>query len=365
MSTIYFGTNRQIVKRRGRTSFTSQFSEVELHDLRFGKAEVNLKQSSKTKRFKITPFDEKFDDKVDQFTKVGSEESFQQIQTLLSSETGKKSQSDVVHDVLIYIHGFNVDFEEALEAAAEMQERYALQPCHGKKRELLIFAFSWPSHGNALRYINDRRRAEVSGTAVARTIVKAVNFIRSINQKDRCERKIHLLAHSMGNYVLRHALQSILNGDLPEIAEAIPRHLPRMFDEVILAAADEDDDAFELESKLKRLPELATRVSVYFNRGDRALTGSDIVKMNPDRLGTDGPRNPRMVSNKITSVDCTHILPGITGLEHSYYKNLQGSQTSSAITRDISAILSGVASDDTDLLRRVFLPERNHYRIIE
>ena len=47
---------------------------------------------------------------------------------------------------------------------------------------------------------------------------------------------MHLIAHSMGNYVLRHALQQ---------ATKISKEssLSRIFDEVILTAADEDNEA--------------------------------------------------------------------------------------------------------------------------
>jgi len=46
------------------------------------------------------------------------------------------------------------------------------------------------------------------------------------------------MAHSMGNYVLRHALQQ---------AKKITNDasLVRIFDNIVLTAADEDSDAFE------------------------------------------------------------------------------------------------------------------------
>mgnify|MGYP000635563021 CR=1 FL=1 len=96
------------------------------------------------------------------------------------------------------------------------------------------------------------------------------------------ERVLHLMAHSMGAYVLRHGLQAIRAKD--------PRALVRVFDQILLVAADEDDDAFETDEKLKPLSQIGRQVTVYFNPNDRALVISDKTKGNRDRLGSDGPR---------------------------------------------------------------------------
>jgi esterase/lipase superfamily enzyme len=65
------------------------------------------------------------------------------------------------------------------------------------------------------------------------------------------------------------------------------------------------------------LHELGRCVTVYHNRGDLALHGSDYTKGNPDRLGMNGPARPGMVHNKVHSVNCTTIVKGF--MEHSYY----------------------------------------------
>ena len=62
--------------------------------------------------------------------------------------------------------------------------------------------------------------------------------------------RLHLLAHSMGNYVLRWALQSF-GRDHPS-----PLGMPRVFQNIFLMSADEDDDAFDTPLKFGRLHEL-------------------------------------------------------------------------------------------------------------
>ena len=58
----------------------------------------------------------------------------------------------------------------------------------------------------------------------------------------------------MGNYVLRHALQ--------ELKAQLNNRLLRLFEQILMMAADEDDDAFEFDYKLFSLPRITSRTSV-------------------------------------------------------------------------------------------------------
>ena len=67
--------------------------------------------------------------------------------------------------------------------------------------------FSWPSDGsfvlsdrngtNPIAYRNDRLDAAASGAAFARSFLKVADFINGLDT--RCQQKLHLIAHSMGN----------------------------------------------------------------------------------------------------------------------------------------------------------------------
>ena len=134
------------------------------------------------------------------------------------------------------------------------------------------------------------------------------------------------MAHSMGAYALRHAVQ----GMRKEVGD----DLPRLFDEILLFAPDEDADAFEHDHKLALLPRLGRRVTVYHNREDIPLAISDLTKGNPDRLGADGPAHPHLLPAKVTVVDCTDVVT--TGFqEHRYHK------ANNTIVNDILAALLG------------------------
>ena len=137
----------------------------------------------------------------------------------------------------------------------------------------------------------------------------------------------------MGNYALRHGLQGIRS----ELSDKIPR----IFDNIILAAADEDDDAFELDTKFRKLPRLARRVHIYFSPHDRALLISDKTKRNPDRLGSDGPRLIDDLPRKVVLIDCRDVDHAEGDIQvHQYYR------LKHEVVDDISEVLAGTAPED-------------------
>jgi len=325
MATIYFATNRNPNNAQAPTDFGSGFSTTDLGDLRFGQAEVN-KGKLAAKSIKVLP------DKPSQ----GSEALFNDLRQAM------KTQS---LDSLIFIHGFNVSFKAAVESAAKIGERYA--KLSNNNYQPNIFVFSWPSDGQVTSYFNDRHDAESSGYAFARGLMKLSTFLKSADKEAACQQKINLIAHSMGNYVLRHALQQakkISNG----------ASLSRIFDNIILTAADEDNDAFEHDHKLARLPDLAQRITVYFNNGDLALKTSDYTKGNPDRLGHDGPSQPHQIPAKVVIVDASDVVKGVS--EHSYHVENDN------VGNDIIAVLRGESSEQ--IPSRLYVPHANKFKLL-
>lgn len=221
-------------------------------------------------------------------------------------------------DTVLFIHGFNYTFQESLIDAARLKRTYETGDC-----PYTFFVFSWPSDGSLMPYIayaNDRADARTSGTALGRGLLKLGAFVQQVSEelgprvrsdlgrdpetarqrRELCGGRLHLMAHSMGAYALRHAVQGMRR----EIGD----DLPRLFDEILLFAPDEDADAFEHDHKLALLPKLARRVTAYHNREDIPLAISDLTKGNPDRLGADGPSHPHSLPGKVTIVDCTGVV---------------------------------------------------------
>jgi esterase/lipase superfamily enzyme len=238
---------------------------------------------------------------------------------------------DACTDTLIFIHGFNVSFIEALKSGAALASRIAIG---GKPINVIVF--SWPSDGKAVPYMSyysDREDARTCGAAIARTYLKLYDFMVGLKPEEYCDRKLHLLAHSMGNYVLRNGLQALRVKD--------PTKIARLFNEIVLAAPDEDDDAFDTDEKLRLLPGLGRRVTVYYNQKDKALLISDKTKGNPDRLGSDGPRMLDLLPKKVFVVDCSRVAKdGDRLVQHSYFVKCP------EVTADLQKTLEGDVPED-------------------
>ena len=340
MEKIYFVTNRKPNRKVKPTNFGKDFSDDGVANLRYGYAEVS---GSKLNKYKLSVADEllvldKERQRVDSSAVFGSH---------FIMESVRNEMTNNKCDTLVYIHGYNVTFKEALTASARLA---ANMRSHDGGNGVNVVLFSWPSDGSAMPYLayaSDRQDAAPSGPAFARAFLKMADFLRGSTPDEECQQKIHLLAHSMGNYVLRHAVQ--------EIRSNYAGRPPRVFDQVFMMAADEDDDTFEHDYKLALLPRLGRRVNVYFNHGDVALQISDKTKGNPDRLGTDGPRLPQQVPAKVTQVDCTPVVSGT--VEHSYYLDSQ------RVVADMLLVLAGIPSDE--ISGRRYVPESNRYRLIQ
>jgi esterase/lipase superfamily enzyme len=251
-------------------------------------------------------------------------------------------------DVLVYIHGYNVDWKEAVGSALALQELLNQKRGDPDHCPATVILFSWPSDGSALpfaAYKSDREDAESSGKAIGRGFLKLRDFLVSLRGIDGkpndgvqlCNQEMHLLCHSMGNYVLQNALAR-----LQEFSTGT--RLPRLFEHIFLCSPDVDDDVLEPGKEMGRLHEMARSVSIYFNRGDNALRGSDITKGNPDRLGAAGNARPSLVHNKVHQIDCGRVVGGF--MEHSYYMD-------GRINDDIKQSIGGLAQEDDRRVHRV------------
>ena len=336
MTEIFFGTNRNGRPARKPKGFGKGFS-AGLANLRFGKATVNNKaitlrtySETLTRAGRIQRTD-------DAKSRYGSKEIFEELRDRMSREKT---------DAILFIHGYNVTFKEAIATSVKIGQNH--QGVNGNKG-VNVISFSWPSDGSMfpwIAYSNDRLDAAASGPAFARGLLKMADFFRNLSPEEACHQKLHLMAHSMGNYVLRHALQ--------EVRRQNGGRIPRIFDQIFLFAPDEDDDAFEYEHKLKLLPRLGRHVNVYFNRGDAAMAISDVTKGNPDRLGDDGPRAPFQVPGKVSQIDCSNVVGG--AVEHSYFVDER------KVIEDIAQVMDGV--DPKHVSNREYLDDRNRFVIV-
>ena len=235
-------------------------------------------------------------------------------------------------DVLVFVHGFNVSWEEAVGSAMALQVMQNRDGVGDDAQKTAVALFSWPSDGSAMpftAYKSDRSEAKGSGYAFARGLLKLRDHLAQLGGL-QCGQDLHLLCHSMGNYVLQNALER-LREFTPGTA------LPRLFERVFMCAADVDGSVLEPGQPMGDLHELARVVSVYHNTGDAALRISDYTKGNPERLGSYGASRSALLPDKIEQIDCSAIVGGL--VEHSYY--LDG-----RVADDILLSIDGVPVED-------------------
>ena len=347
---VFFITNRENLGSEARPRFGKGFHPKGHGYLRFGFAKVQAPKEWDSDKFIVKKVS-LAREKIPKFGKgdklLGSSEIFENLRQLMSKKNC---------DTLIYLHGFANSFEESLQRAAEIKLRYQWK----QSAPLNVVVFSWPSDGEmipVLSYYSDRDDARVSAQAMARGFLRLRDWLQELEAESKkkdgrklCHQKLHLVAHSMGNYALRHAVQAI--------SRELKGNLERVFDNVFLMAADEDDDTFEKDYKLGILPALARAVHAYYSESDVPLDElSDITKLQPDRLGTQGPRNKDGLHRKVVLVDCTDV--DFTKLKHVWH---QYYRLRPEVYEDVRAVLGGALP--RDIAGRQFMPDERAYRIL-
>ena len=190
-------------------------------------------------------------------------------------------------DAFVFVHGYNVTFEEAVLRTAQIAYdlRFGGAP----------ICWSWPSQGGYAEYTVDEENVRWSTGHLAR-------FLRELGDRSGAKR-IHLVAHSMGNRALTEALLRIGR----EVGGA-----GAPFDQVVLAAPDLDAETFRQDIAPAILG-TAQKVTLYASTKDVALQLSRRVHGNP-RAGEAG--EDIVVVPGIDTVDVSRVSGG-----HSYIGN--------------------------------------------
>ena len=191
------------------------------------------------------------------------------------------------HSALVFIHGFNVSFEDAALRAAQIG--FDLQV-----PGIMAF-YSWPSQAKLMSYAADEATIEASEKYIA-------EFLLNLAQKTKID-KIHIIAHSMGNRGLLRAMQRIL--------AQVQTASKVSFGQIFLAAPDVDPDLFK--DLANAYHTLAQRTTLYVSSKDKALATSGIIHDHP-RVGFFPPIT---VVEGIDTIEISNI--DLTFLGHGYF----------------------------------------------
>ena len=226
----------------------------------------------------------------------------------------------------VFVHGFNVSFEEAARRTAQIAWDL---PFDG-----LPVLYSWPSQGKMMR-----RPYQTDEANIEWTIPHLQQFLTDLVAKGGIE-TLHLIGHSMGNRAIARALQLT--------ALQMPGKVD--FHEVIFSAPDIDAGTFA--DLAKQFLKAARRVTLYASAGDEALKFSTSMHGNP-RAGDS--RGGILVVPGMDSIDATGV--DVSFLGHSYI----GSEKS-VLTDVFYALRGDLAADRKATIKRD--PSGTHYRFV-
>ncbi len=220
-------------------------------------------------------------------------------------------------EILIFVHGFNVRFEEAVYRAAQLG-------FDGKYQGQLVL-FSWPA-GATDRFLQGPFLLQTYKENKVNAAASIESFKKVLMAAAATKKRLHVVVHSMGHQVVLPALF--------QLAQSLP---PKTIQELVLNAPDFAVDDFR--AILPAIHSLAARITVYCSPSDNALAVSKRVNGNV-RLGSC------TLLDGVDTVDVSEVdqpVLGLGGLGHGYYAGRP-------IIGDVTQLLLGM-----DAQRRMFI----------
>src|SRR5471032_12422 len=191
-------------------------------------------------------------------------------------------------NAFLFIHGYNVTFEDAARRTAQMAYDLGFDGAP-------VF-YSWPSQGDLSGYTIDENNIEWSTPHI-------LDFLSEFLDKTAAQ-NVYLIAHSMGSRGLARALVALM-ATQPLLAQKIT--------EIILAAPDIDAAIFKNDIA-PQLAKARNPVTLYASSDDLALAASKAVH-GYARAGDSGP-GMQIVAG-VETIDATAVDTGF--VKHMYF----------------------------------------------
>jgi esterase/lipase superfamily enzyme len=193
-------------------------------------------------------------------------------------------------EAFVFIHGYDTTFQAAAWRTAQLAYDLGFRG--------VPILYTWPSKGTVAGYPVDEATIEW-------TTPHLKSFLEQIATESHAK-TIHLIAHSMGNRALTHALASISTEHFG---------VPPNFKHVFLAAPDIDVDVFKQLALI--FPSNAARVTLYASSNDKAIIASRKIHQYA-RVGDTGSIT---IVPQIDTIDATAVDTSLFVLGHSYFSD--------------------------------------------
>lgn len=225
---------------------------------------------------------------------------------VFNSLLSRKINSSTHKDAFVFVHGYNVNFAAAAMRTAQIAFDLGFEGAP--------MMFSWPSQGSLKAYIGDNDSVNYAKIHLKEFLVNAIQNSGS--------KRIHVIAHSMGNECLTRAIEDISEKYKDEV----------LFNNIILAAPDIDRDIFvqQIAPNMTANPNNIKRITLYVSSKDLALRTSKVLRStHTPRVGMAGEKI--ILIEGIDTIDASAVDTDFLG--HGYIAN------SPELINDLAALI--------------------------
>jgi esterase/lipase superfamily enzyme len=278
---VFYATDR---KKSPAGQFLGERSET--GGLHLGKSRVSIPRDHRIAAIE-TPSIWKFEFRADSKHHIviasSQDETYDDFYGSLSKVIGSSRRKEA----FVFIHGYNVGFEDAIRRTAQLAVDL--------KFDGAAITYSWPSAANFDKYPADEATVEWTAPHLRW-------FLEDVARRSGAT-AVNLIAHSMGNRALTSALRSIA---VEQRTSSRPH-----FRQIVMAAPDIDAGVFAQLATAVR--DSGDRVTIYASSRDRAILASQKFHQYP-RVGEVGTKIT--ILPNIDTIDASIVETDI--ISHSY-----------------------------------------------
>lgn len=251
VQTVFIATNRRIEGTGADTLIEQRFGEERDPKLRYGRIDISIPPAHVPGRIEWpgnrTP-DPALHFVARDGTRYANQHAF--LRDIPKQDAGP--------DVVLFVHGFNVNNAEAIYRLAQI--------AHDYETETPVVSFSWPSAGDARGYVYDR-----DSVIFARDDLETL-----LSGLARDGRKTLIVAHSMGGQLVMETLRQMSISGKGDAIQPLTG--------VALISPDIDEDVFLRQAR--RIAPFPQPFMLMVSTRDRALGLAALITGKPSRLGS-------------------------------------------------------------------------------
>lgn len=217
----------------------------------------------------------------------------------LKAAIGSGRDDGTARDILLFVHGYNTSFDQAIRRAAQLAFDVGFRGA--------TVAYSWSSSGAGIGYAADEDAILETGSLLEEALARLL--------RQSGARRLHVVAHSMGNRGVIHALREVSRRPLPKTASDLSQVVFAAPDVGVALFTDFISDYFRhLKTSFNRRSGELARLTLYTCGDDYALGLSHALNKS-NRVGDS--RQQLVVIPPLDTVDATKAI--VSRDTHAYF----------------------------------------------